>query len=71
MTPSSRPTLTREWLLDTAADLAAREAPSRSPRYLTASEREQARLRRSFTRLWRRVVGRSFRRRLALAVSEI
>jgi CHAD domain-containing protein len=62
--------MTREWLLTSAATLPT-ETRRAAAAYLLASEREQARLRRSFTRLWRRVVGQSFRRRLALAVSEL
>ena len=63
-------TMTREWLLASAASVST-ETRRAAGAYLTASEREQTRLRRSFTRLWRRVVGQAFRRRLALAVSEI
>ena len=62
-------TFTREWLLENAAEIPATTRKSIAG-YLTASERDQARLRRSFGRLWRRVAGHTFRRRLALAVSE-
>lgn len=63
-------TMTREWLLVSAAGLPT-ETIRAAAVYLAASERDHARLRRSFTRLWRRVVGLSFRRRLALAVSTL
>lgn len=63
-------TLTRTWLLELAPDVPG-ETRSAATAYLAASESEQTRLHRSFGRMWRRVVGRSFRRNLALAISEI
>ncbi len=62
--------LTREWLMSNAAQLPL-ETRRAAGAYLTASERDVERLRRSFNRLWRHVMGRVFRRRLALAIGEI
>jgi CHAD domain-containing protein len=62
--------LTREWLMSHAAQLPP-DTRRAAGAYLTASERDMERLRRSFTRLWVRVMGRTFRRRLALAIGEI
>jgi triphosphatase len=61
--------LTRSWLMESAAEITV-EAKRASVAYLTASERDVARLRRSFTRLWTRITSRTFRRRLALVASE-
>lgn len=63
-------TATREWLMSAASALepGAREAAGA---YLVAREAEMPRLRRSFPVVWRRLVGPTFRRRLALAVSAL
>ena len=63
-------TLTRSWLLTWAAQLPV-ESRRAIGAYLSASERDQERLRRSFYSLWRKVMSRSFRRRLALAIGDI
>jgi CHAD domain-containing protein len=62
--------LTRQWLMSNAAQLPP-ETRRAAGAYLTASERDVERLRRSFSRLWRHVMGRVFRRRLALAIGDI
>jgi CHAD domain-containing protein len=62
--------MTREWLFTEAAALPP-TARRQSAAYLAASEREIVQLRRSFTRLWRHLAGRVYRRRLALVISEI
>jgi CHAD domain-containing protein len=62
--------MTRDWL-QAAGDSVPAETRRAASAYVAASERDQLRVRRSFTRLWRRVVGRTFRRRLAVAVSEL
>lgn len=62
--------LTRGWLMASASTLSA-ETRKSAGGYLTANEREIARLRRGFNRVWRHVAGRSFRRRLALVVSAV
>ena len=62
--------LTRGWLMASASTLSA-ETRKAAAGYLAANEREVARLRRGFTRMWRHVAGRAFRRRLALVVSSV
>ena len=61
---------TREWLLSTTADLSDEQRRA-AGKYIDASGREVARLRRGFGPPWRHLVGRSFRRRLALTIGSI
>ena len=61
---------TREWLLGTAAILSDEQRRA-AGKYIDASGREVARLRRGFGPPWRHLVGRSFRRRLALTIGSI
>lgn len=62
--------MVREWLVASAPWLATatREAAGD---YLASREAAVGRLRRTFPRVWRRVSGRPFRRRLAVALAEL
>jgi CHAD domain-containing protein len=62
--------LTRAWLMERAAQLSV-ETRRACGAYLASSERDVERLRRSFGRMWRGVMSRTFRRRLALAIGEV
>ncbi|MGB6853997.1 MAG: CHAD domain-containing protein, partial [Thermoanaerobaculia bacterium] len=63
-------TATREWLNLNAPQLPAtsREAVGL---YLDSSEADVERLRRSFRPLWRRITGRTFRKALGVAITQI
>lgn len=60
--------LTHEWLVDATTPAATREAAGA---YLEATDRDIARLRRSFRPLWRRLSGPAFRRQLAMAIATL
>ncbi len=62
--------LVRGWLVAFAPSLPAVTRDAAGD-YLASRELLAARLRRSFPRVWRRVSGRAFRRRLAVALAEI
>jgi len=62
--------LTRTWLLERASQLSP-ETRRAAGAYLTSSERDVERLKRGFTRPWRHIMGRTYRRRLALAIGDI
>lgn len=62
--------ITRDWLMSAASGLAPGSRTAAGA-YLAANEREVIRLQRTFRPVWRRVSGKSFRRRLALVASAI
>jgi CHAD domain-containing protein len=61
---------TRAWLIAEAGTLTAAQKQAATG-YLRASEADVARLRRTFRPLWKRVTERTFRSRLASAISAI
>ena len=61
---------TRAWLIDAAAGLSATEKRAAAA-YLSAAERDVARLTRTFPALWRRLMEPTFRRRLALVIGAL
>lgn len=61
--------MARGWLLSAAGSLSDDERRATGA-YMTSAERDVARLRRGFATLWRRLSGRTFRRRLALAAAD-
>jgi CHAD domain-containing protein len=63
-------TVTRDWLTLNAPRLpaASREAVGL---YLDSREADMERLRRSFRTIWRRITGRTFRRSLGIAITQI
>jgi CHAD domain-containing protein len=63
-------TLSREWLNAHAAELSAATRAAVGL-YLESREDEAERLRRTFRPLWRRITGRTFRRTLGAAVTQI
>lgn len=63
-------TMTRQWLLASAENLPP-DTRRAAGTYLAVSEREQVRLRRSFYRLWRRVVSQSYGRRIARTIRDV
>ena len=62
--------LTRAWLMERASQLPI-ETRRAAGAYLNSAERDVERLRRSFGRLWRGLMSRTYRRRLALAIGDV
>ena len=64
------PLQTRAWLMERASQLPI-ETRRAAGAYLNSAERDVERLRRSFGRLWRGLMSRTYRRRLALAIGDV